>query len=225
MKFEQPVADPRAGVHPRYPRSLTGTHDGFDARRPIAPFRRARNKSTAVRFSHWMKPSGGFGYAQRASVPSLSVVPECATSVMPGLVPGIHAAVQRSRWKWMPGTSPGMTRRRHESRVGAVGMTRAAAAAGGEQARPPGPALPAFAGTGKSGATSGEHAAAVTAGSRRRLSTTGPSDPPMEHRSSGPTDRGTIPAVRTAPYRRRTIRDAALRSWRRSAPGPRHGSV
>ena len=29
--------------------------------------------------------------------------------VMPGLVPGIHAAVQRKRWKGMPGTSPGMT--------------------------------------------------------------------------------------------------------------------
>ena len=29
--------------------------------------------------------------------------------VMPGLVPGIHAAVQRKRWEWMPGTSPGMT--------------------------------------------------------------------------------------------------------------------
>ena len=29
--------------------------------------------------------------------------------VMPGLVPGIHAAVRRKRWREMPGTSPGMT--------------------------------------------------------------------------------------------------------------------
>ena len=29
--------------------------------------------------------------------------------VMPGLVPGIHTAVRRKRWREIPGTSPGMT--------------------------------------------------------------------------------------------------------------------
>ena len=50
-------------------------------------------------------------------LPSCRLPPSCpnAPSVMPGLVPGIHAAVRRKRWKGMPGTSPGMTRR---------GMTR-----------------------------------------------------------------------------------------------------
>ena len=32
---------------------------------------------------------------------------------MPGLVPGIHAAVRRERWREMPGTSPGMTEGAH----------------------------------------------------------------------------------------------------------------
>ncbi len=41
--------------------------------------------------------------------------------VMPGLVPGIHAAVQRKRWKGMPGTSPGMTEGAHSGTVESEG--------------------------------------------------------------------------------------------------------
>ena len=41
--------------------------------------------------------------------------------VMPGLVPGIHAAVQRKRWKGMPGTSPGMTEGVHSGTVESEG--------------------------------------------------------------------------------------------------------
>ena len=65
-----------------YPRSLTGTHGRFDARRPIAPFRHARTCS-----GH---PCGRLA--------------------------------GRKRLKEMPGTSPGMTGRRHESEVDAVGL-------------------------------------------------------------------------------------------------------
>ena len=34
--------------------------------------------------------------------------------VIPGLVPGIHAAVRRKRWREIPGTSPGMTGKGHD---------------------------------------------------------------------------------------------------------------
>ncbi len=51
--------------------------------------------------------------------------------VMPGLVPGIHAAVRRKRWQEMPGTSPGMTE------GGRSGMTE------GERNAPPPDAAPA----------------------------------------------------------------------------------
>ena len=46
---------------------------------------------------------------------------------------------------------------------------------------------------GRIGQINGTSKEKLTAPSRRRVSTTGPSDLPMEHRSSGPTDRGTIP--------------------------------
>ena len=54
-----------------------------------------------------------------------------AVEVMPGLVPGIHAAVRGKRWKGMPGTSPGMTRRGMTRRgVTGRGMTERVGAAG-----------------------------------------------------------------------------------------------
>ena len=46
---------------------------------------------------------------------------------------------------------------------------------------------------GRIGQVNGTSKEKLTAPSRRRISTTGTSDLPMEHRSNGPTDRGAIP--------------------------------
>ncbi len=93
------------------------TCSGYPHGRPVETVERdARNKSTAVRFSHRGEPNGVSGahrvcdppLAREARTPLFGRI-RAGSFVMPGLVPGIHTAARLSRLREIPGTSPGMT--------------------------------------------------------------------------------------------------------------------